>query len=235
MASPRSVWKIERLRAQRSQADGEARNGFFVPLPSSALALALLAAIVLGGGVLLWLAWPRDPGGDSVAAGFLRDMYTHHAQAVEMAMIIRDRTDDEGLHTISTEIALGQSTQMGTFLGLMQAWGISQGTEEAPMTWMGHPTTGLMPGMATAEEVQQLRELPVEEAEVLFLQLMIRHHQSGVLMAEAYLDRGDSDDVALIAERVVRFQAIEIEEMNRLLVARGEEPITEPIEVHDEH
>ena len=48
---------------------------------------ALLAGLLLGvgGGMLI----PRlgTPGDDSAEAGFLRDMSTHHAQAVEMSMI----------------------------------------------------------------------------------------------------------------------------------------------------
>jgi uncharacterized protein (DUF305 family) len=205
------------------------RRGFFVPLPGTVMALSLLAVVVIGIGVLAWQLWPRDPAGDSAEAGFLRDMYNHHAQAVEMAMIIRDRTSDEGLHTLATEIALGQSTQMGTMLGLLQAWDIPQGTTELPMTWMGHPTEGLMPGMATQEEIDQLSSLPVDQAEVLFLQLMIRHHQGGVEMANAYLDRGSNDDVILMAERIVLFQQNEIDAMNLMLEQRGEAPITDPL------
>jgi len=238
MSSPKtSLWKIDRLRRHDAVAPARpARSGFFVPLPSTALALAVLGVVLVGVVVLAWQLWPRDPGGDSAEAGFLRDMYTHHAQAVEMAMIMRERTEDEGLFTLSTEIGLGQSTQMGTMLGLLQAWDLPQGSDEPPMAWMGHPTKGLMPGMATAEEVGQLRTLPVEEAEVLFLQLMIRHHQGGVEMAEAYLERGDQEDVALMADRIVQFQNIEIDAMNLMLEQRGQPPITDPLpDTHETH
>jgi uncharacterized protein (DUF305 family) len=237
MPSPNaSLWKIRRIRQKdHAQPEIPSRSGFFVPLPSTVLALAVLGVIVVGIGVLAWQLWPRDPGGDSPEAGFLRDMYNHHAQAVEMAMIIRDRTEDEGLFTMATEISLGQSTQMGTMLGLLQAWDLPQGSDDVPMTWMDHPTTGLMPGMATDEEIEQLRTLPLEEAEILFLQLMIRHHQGGVEMAEAYLDRGDNEAVTLMAERIEQFQNIEIDAMNFLLEQRGQEPITDPLPEHEEH
>lgn len=207
-----------------------------MPLPATRLALGVLAVILIGAAVLAWQLWPRDPGGNSAEAGFLRDMYTHHAQAVEMAMIIRDRTDDEGLSTLGTEIALGQSTQMGTMLGYLDLWGIPLGSTDPPMTWMGHPMEGLMPGMATDEEIAQLETLPVDEAEVLFLELMIRHHQGGVDMAEAYLERGDQQEVARMADRIVQFQQIEIDTMNLILEQRGAAPITDPLpDSHDDH
>lgn len=207
-----------------------------MPLPSSRLALAVLGIIVVGLGVLAWQLWPRDPGGGSAEAGFLRDMYSHHAQAVEMAMIIRDRTDDERLTVLTTEIALGQSTQMGTLLGYLNAWDLPLGSTELPMTWMGHPTESPMPGMATSEEIARLESLPVDEAEVLFLELMIRHHQGGVDMARAYMERGGQDEVALMADRIVLMQDAEIDTMNFLLEERGDSPITDPLpDSHEEH
>ena len=224
------------MREEHGAASEERRNGFFVPLPSTALAMGVLALIVLGVGVLLWQLWPRDPGNDSAEAGFLRDMYEHHAQAVEMAMIIRDRTEDEALFYMATDIALTQSTQMGTMQGYLELWGLPLTSDDAPMTWMGSPVEdGLMPGMATNEEIEQLRTLPVEEAEVLFLQLMIRHHQGGVMMAEAALDEVDQEQVETMAERIVILQDGEIDAMNDMLVARGEEPITDPLPEHEGH
>ncbi len=237
MASPKkSIWKIERLREQQAGKDGTPephRNGFFVPLPSSALALGVLAAIVIGASVFAWVAWPRDPGNDSAEAGFLRDMFVHHSQAVEMAMIIRDRTEDETLFYMATDIALTQSTQMGTMQGYLDIWGLPLTSDDPAMTWMGMPTDGLMPGMATDEQIQQLRDLPVDEAEVLFLQLMIRHHQGGVEMAEAALERCDEEHVRDMAQRIITLQSGEIDAMNQMLVARGADPITDPLPDHE--
>jgi uncharacterized protein (DUF305 family) len=235
MATTRSsLWKIQRLREHRTSAGDEPRNGFFVPLPSTALALGLLALVVAGAGILLWQLWPRDPGSGSAEAGFLQDMFEHHAQAVEMAMIIRDRTEDENLFFIATDIALTQSTQMGTMQGYLDLWDVPLTGDEAPMTWMGSPVEeGRMPGMASSEEIEQLRSLPVAEAEVLFLQLMVRHHQGGVAMAEAALDHSDQDQVVEMAERIIILQGGEIDAMNTMLEERGQEPITDPLPGHD--
>jgi len=238
MSSPKaSLWKINRTRDRHdSPGRGPNRRGFVVPMPATRLAMGLLAVIVVGVVVLAWQMWPKDPGGDSPEAGFLRDMYTHHSQAVGMGMIIRDRTEDPELEALATDIALTQSTQMGTMLGYLDLWDISLGSSELPMTWMGSPTEGLMPGMATPDDIERLESLPVAEAEVLFLELMIRHHQGGVEMAEAYLERGDQEEVAFMAGRIVLLQDSEIDTMNAMLEQRGQSPITDPLpDSHEEH
>jgi uncharacterized protein (DUF305 family) len=232
-----ALWKVNRLREERAVRHGSpTRRGIFVPLPSTALALGILAALVAGVAIPGWTLWPKDPGNDSVEAGFLRDMFTHHAQAVEMSMIIRDRTEDPNLLALATDVALSQSTQMGTMQGYLDIWGLPLTGDDPAMTWMDHPTTGLMPGMATADQIEQLRTLPVEEAEVLFLQLMIRHHQGGVEMAQAALDRSDQEQVTFMADRTVMLQGSEITTMNRMLEERGQVPITDPLpESHEDH
>ncbi len=238
MSSPKaSLWKINRTRDRHdSPKHGPDQHGFVVPMPATRLALGVLAAIVVGVVVLAWQMWPKDAGGDSPEAGFLRDMYTHHSQAVGMGMIIRDRTEDPELEALATDIALTQSTQMGTMLGYLDLWDISLGSSELPMTWMGSPTEGLMPGMATPEDIERLESLPVAEAEVLFLKLMIRHHQGGVEMAEAYLERGDQEEVAFMAGRIVLLQDSEIDTMNAMLEQRRQSPITDPLpDSHEEH
>lgn len=238
MSSPKaSLWKIRRNRERgEPNASEPARPGFFIPLPATRLTLAILGVILVGIAVLAWQAWPREPASDSAEAGFLRDMYTHHSQAVAMGMIIRDRTGDPELEAVATDIALTQSTQMGTMLGYLDVWDIPLGSSEPAMTWMGHPTDGLMPGMATPEDIARLESLPVEEAEVLFLQLMIHHHQGGVEMADAYLERGDQDQVAFMADRIVLLQDAEIDTMNAMLEQRGQPLITDPLpDTHEEH
>lgn len=193
------------------------------------VAVALLAVIVLGVVVFAVQWWPRTPGTDSAEAGFSRDMSAHHGQAVQMAMIIRDRTQDEQLFYLCTDILLAQQNEIGMMTGWLQAWDLDVSGTGEQMAWMGMPTEGLMPGMATQDQIAQLESLPVDQAEVLFLQLMIRHHQGGVEMAEAYLDRGDNDVVTAFAEQVIRNQSAEIDTMNSMLESRGQEPITDPL------
>lgn len=230
----RSAWRIARARNQPLNGAGiPSGDGYFVPKRTVVVVMAILAVVVLGAGTIVSVTWPRSPGTTSPDAGFLRDMFVHHAQAVDMAMTIRDRTEDQNLFFVATDIALTQSTQMGTMQGYLDLWGLALTGTEAPMAWMDMPMDGLMPGMATTEQIQQLTTLPVDQAEILFLQLMIRHHQGGVLMAEGALAEAHEPHVRDMAERIVVLQNGEIDAMNQMLIARGFDPITDPLPGHN--
>jgi uncharacterized protein (DUF305 family) len=199
-------------------------------------ALLAVVALLVGSAVFVYQSIPRPPESDSAEAGFLRDMSDHHAQAVEMALILHDRTADEQLLTMTTDIAMTQQGQIGTMLGWLDLWDVSPTSDDPAMAWMDHPITdGMMPGMATAEQVEQLSTLPVDQAEVLFMQLMIRHHQGGVAMAEAVLERSNQEEVTNLAQSIVRSQNSEIDAMNQMLQARGQAPITDPLPADDGH
>lgn len=193
------------------------------------IAALLVAVILIGIGVFAFQLFPRDPGNNSAEAGFARDMTAHHGQAVTMAIAIRDRTKDEQLFYMASDIMLTQQSEIGMMTGWLMSWGLGTVGDDDPMTWMGHPTTGLMPGMATQDQVAQLTSLPVDQAEVLFLQLMIRHHQGGVEMAQAILDRTSDKMIEDVANQMITMQTAEIGVMNQMLEQRGEAPITDPL------
>lgn len=191
-------------------------------LPVLLMATAIIGAI-LAGAAVYWVLQPSTPGSDSVEAGFARDMSTHHNQAVEMALIIRDTTANDEIRVLATDIILTQQAQIGIMRGWLEVWDLPLNGEGAPMAWAdmsGHDmemTDGLMAGMASADEIAALREMTGAEADREFLRLMIAHHQGGVMMANAALDSTDNDDVERLAGSIVNGQQVEIELMETLL------------------
>lgn len=216
----------------RASTAGERWRTFGAP----ALALVTVAALCMGA-LLGWLAFsPHSPGDDSADAGFARDMREHHAQAVEMSGLIMPKTDDEDVRRIALEIATSQSYQRGEMASWLAEWGLPLATDGTRMVWMedyhhgaGHSVADLppgvvMPGMASPEEIQALTDATGQEAEVLFMQLMVTHHISGIEMAEAAVDLAVSPQVRTAAQRMVDTQASEISLMNHYLGLRDAEP-----------
>ncbi len=221
-------------------ADGSASGaGSLAWRGEQILVLLGVSVIVATGVALVALLITRPPGDGSVEAGFARDMSTHHAQAVEMAEIVRDRTESEEIRIMATDIVLTQQAQIGMMQGWLDVWGLSATSTEPAMAWMGHPTEGRMPGMASPEEVNRLGELPPEEAEELFLRLMIEHHRAAIPMAQAVLEETDQPAVEELARAIASSQRAEIETMQKMLQDMGAPPAEDegpgPIEGEGDH
>jgi uncharacterized protein (DUF305 family) len=198
-----------------------------------------VAVAVAAGMALLALLVTRSPGDNSPEAGFARDMIVHHAQAVEMAEIVRDRTQSEEIRVLATDIALTQQAQIGMMQGWLDVWELPATSTEPAMVWMGHPTEGRMPGMASPEEVDRLRELPPDEADELFLRLMIEHHRAAIPMAEAILEETDQPAVEELAGAIASSQRAEIETMQAMLKDMGAPPVKDaepmPMDEGEDH
>jgi uncharacterized protein (DUF305 family) len=186
--------------------------------------LLVLAVAVATGALFLW-ASSRPPGENSAEAGFVRDMMVHHAQAVEMAEIVRDRTENPDIRSLATDIALTQQAQIGQMQGWLDVWGLAPTGTEKPMAWMGHPVDGPMPGMATPVEIGRLRTLPPEKADELFLRLMIPHHGAAVPRPRAIKERSDEPEVDLFAEKVMATQTAEVKNMQQMLKEMNAPPV----------
>lgn len=172
-------------------------------------------------------AAPVHPSTTSADAGFARDMQVHHTQAVLMAMEIYRKTTDDELRTLSYDIATTQAGQRGEMYGWLVEWGLPQSSTQPLMTWMeksgehSHGDTSALTeeqllaemGMATDAQLDDLRSLEGTPADCLFLQLMIRHHEGAIPMAQAVIELGDDARVKEVAGTIVTGQSAELDAM----------------------
>jgi uncharacterized protein (DUF305 family) len=196
------------------------------------IAIALLAAAGAGG----WIIGHDHPAtkvtASSVDAGFARDMSTHHTQAVVIASYERDNTANPNLKLMAYDIESEQAFQIGEMQGWLDTWGLSRQSSLAPMSWMaghGHLTSdGLMPGMATGDEVSHLETLKGTALDIDFLQLMIRHHQGGLPMAQYAEQHASQPYVRSLASQIIASQSSEIITMEQFLRQLGASPLPTP-------
>jgi uncharacterized protein (DUF305 family) len=183
--------------------------------------MALLVAAAIGLGVGVWLARPHYPGDSSPEAGFARDMATHHAQAVAMGLLEYRNGGDEGLRGIGYDIANTQQAQIGMMNAWLREWDLSLTTTETPMAWVegheAHLVDGLMPGVATKDEMQQMRTLTGRDLDILFCHLMIDHHIGGIHMVDAILAQSDDTEVTRLAQGMKDAQQYEIDTLEQKL------------------
>ena len=194
--------------------------------------LALMLGVVVGASMFLFgLNTNLSNSPNEAEIGFAQDMSVHHQQAIEMSFLVRERTDRQDIRGFAFDIINTQANQRGMMLGWLDLWEKPLTTIKKPMMWMVDSMSSMnhsqmndsftsgayMPGMATKAEVDQLVTLEDKAAEKLFLELMIRHHQGGVMMAEGVIERSDTETVTRLAQTMVNGQQAEIDYMNELL------------------
>lgn len=114
------------------------------------VALAVVgAAVLLVAGMLAGAALTASrkdsaavPAEDSVDAGFARDMQVHHGQAVEMSVLVRERSDDPRLRQVALDVLLTQQQQQGQMFGWLATWGLPPSSTLPVMGWMGDEPFG---------------------------------------------------------------------------------------------
>jgi uncharacterized protein (DUF305 family) len=222
--------------------------------PSSRTAVlfaALVAMLLVGAAAGMLISTARGngedaaPSGESVDVGFAKDMRVHHLQAVTMAGIERDRTSDQTLRGLAFDIESTQLAQASEMAGWLTVWvqpdlpdpgaghmeWMSEGGNHPHSDGKGGSTTGAvqrMPGMATTEELNKLRKLSGAELDVLFLQLMLRHHEGGLEMAQYAAEHASKGYVRNLAQKIVSSQEAESDQMKKLLAQRGAQPLPSP-------
>lgn len=150
-------------------------------------------------------------------AQFMQGMIHHHAQAVEMAALAKDRTSNKDLLTMAGRITASQEDEMKFMRDWLAARGIAQ---SAPMA-AGHRDHGSikMEGMATPQQMAALAASKDAAFDLLFLQLMTAHHAGALTMVEELLDHaGAAYDPVLyqFTSDVKNEQAAEIKRMAEL-------------------
>ncbi len=174
------------------------------------------------------------PTDGSVDVGFARDMMVHHQQAVLMAGWVRDHGSAPAVRLMAYDVETQQLTEAGVFKGWLDGWGLQATTDRAPMSWMatdGHvhlQNGGLMPGMATTAELTKLKSLSGRALDVFFLQLMIRHHQGGIPMAEYAAEHAGTDYVRVAAKKMADAQSLDVVNMEKMLRDLGSSPLPPP-------
>ena len=177
-------------------------------------------------------------GGPNAAdIGFARDMQVHHTQAIEMAMEIYRTTDDDDVRRMAYDIATSQAGQRGEMYDWLVQWGLPQLGSDPLMAWMTDAEHGAHGGatgdaatdeelraemgMATPEELAALADATGQEADCLFLELMIRHHEGAIPMAAAVIDLGSVARVIAVAEGIEAGQTAEIDAMRSVQTRLG--------------
>ena len=152
---------------------------------------------------------------------FMQGMIMHHQQAVDMAALVKERTNHPAVTAAAARISASQSDEMK----FMRDW-LSERSEPLEMAGMGHAHHD-MKGMATPAQMAALAASSGVAFDGLFLSLMVAHHDGALKMVDELLKySGTAYDpvMAQFVDDVKREQKNEIERMNVELAGLSTDP-----------
>lgn len=159
------------------------------------------------------------PAGSSAAFDdadvmFAQGMIPHHEQAIEMADIALDPTVGAGpeVADLATRIKAGQDPEIQQMKGWLEKWGQPMQMDTSD----GHDMSD-MDGMMTVEEMDELGAMTGADFDRMWMEMMIRHHEGAIEMAETVKADGSDPDVLALADAVITAQQAEIAEMQAFL------------------
>jgi len=194
----------------------------------AALALALTGCVTVNTGGSGGGMGGMGDGMDDLPAGvnradamFAMMMIPHHEQAVEMSELMLGRDDiDAEIVDLAEQIIAAQAPEIELMEGWLDDWGVPSMGGAMGDGHGGHGDGG-PGGMMSDDDLDAIAEAQGDEAELLYLEGMIEHHEGAIDMAQDVLDDGESTEVAELADTIITTQQDEIDVMRDLIAARS--------------
>lgn len=157
---------------------------------------------------------------------FASDMIQHHAQALQMVDLARGRTLDPQVQQLVDDIQAAQGPEIEQMTDWLTAW-----DQPVPATVRDHTNAHSgdemsdmdlgqgMPGMMTADQMDELADAADAEFQARWLTMMIEHHRGAVEMAQSAQELGENTAATDLARQIEAAQTTEIATMQDLLAS----------------
>lgn len=147
---------------------------------------------------------------------FALAMAAHHEQTIEMAMIVQEKDGVKGeIRSLALKIMSVHEPEAAQLEGMLRAWGKLDGDAESQRSHL--PEAGVMAGMVGPGQMEQLASAGGEEAERLFLELIIAHYEATVAVAEEELANGSNAEAMALARTIEETQRQELDRLRGML------------------
>ena len=138
---------------------------------------------------------------------FLSGMIPHHQEAVDTSALILARTNNPQLTQFTQQVIATQSQEIAQ----MKQWYAT--TQGKPYQASG----SYMPMMASTKDLQAA----TPEADALYMQGMIAHHEGAIAMAQQILPITQNPNIKKMAQTIVDTQSKEVELLKNWLTQSG--------------
>jgi uncharacterized protein (DUF305 family) len=156
---------------------------------------------------------------------FMRGMIHHHAQALVMTSLVRERSASKDIPLLARRMEISQESE----IEVMERWLTDRGEQPPDAEDHKHDHGaggGLMPGMVSPDKLARLAAADGRAFDRRFLDYMIHHHQGALTMVSRLLaaNGGAEPEIGAFTRHVEADQDIEIGRMQELLVGLERKP-----------
>ena len=154
---------------------------------------------------------------------FMQGMIIHHYQAFLMSEMATLRTNNQIILDLAGRIDISQQDE----INFMENWLSNMGQTIPDPSKNNQMHHHKMMGMATPEQMEQLKDSNSTDFDRMYLNLMIKHHEGAIDMVERLHEYpGSAYDPQLyeFVSDLTNDQAVEIERMNGSLIDLSDDP-----------
>ena len=151
---------------------------------------------------------------------FVTGMAQHHQQALDLAALVPDRSQNAEVKAVAAKIHDEQAPEIAQFRALAKEFGGGQaasGKMDMPGGDMDGMDMGGADGMVPEKDVEQLRSLSGLKFDKRWIGLMADHHDGAVKMAQNELEKGQNPKAKQLAQSIKAAQTAEIAALGALL------------------
>jgi len=141
---------------------------------------------------------------------FLDTMVHHHQGAVDMAKMVDGKTDNAELKKFAAAIIADQNKEIAQMKEWREKW--FAGKPAA----MNMEMSGMMDSMKMmmGDEMKKLEAATGKNFDLLFVEMMIPHHDGAVVMSKEALTKAEHPEIKTLANQIIKAQEAEIKMMN---------------------
>jgi uncharacterized protein (DUF305 family) len=176
----------------------------WTPFLKTWAALAVAGPLALGGLAIAGAQHREVPhmgGAEAYDLGYMRMMTAHHRQGLALARLAAEQARDPDLRARARLMFAGQNGEIGVMSQWARSW------FDASLDRHDHLA---MPGMLADADFDRLRASAGVDFDPLFVELMSRHHEGAIAMAQEALGRGGDPRIRIFSQGIAHQQCGDI-------------------------
>jgi uncharacterized protein (DUF305 family) len=156
--------------------------------------------------VVFWVMGCNKAANAPYDLQFLDTMIEHHQGAVDMAEMAESKAQHAELKTLAASMITDQKSEITQMKQWREQW------------YAGKPsaTNMDMPGMKDSMKgmnMDHLKSMSGNAFDLMFIDMMIPHHQGAVTMANEALQKAEHSEIKALSQRIISAQDAEIKTM----------------------